>query len=211
MMRAALCLLPALVAVWGALSASTTFSRVETAPAAAALNGTTVAQHKVAAQRGATPAHDTPPTEVDDQTMTPGRSVVPATVSVGEFLLRWARLLDPELPEGAGVVAVAAALAEQGNLGDDVDLDRPVTEGDVVGFIAQIGYRWTTLHADRPLPPASIEAFFDRFGQFVSGEHGAGLVFSRAACEPEAPSVAGVDGRAGGDLSGTTTKPSLRP
>ena len=113
----------------------------------------------------------------------PERPAEVATVPVGAFLLRWAHLLDPDLPQDIDAGAAALALVDQGRLGDEVDLERPLTEGDVVGFISQIGVQLTTLHEDRPLPPAGVDAFFVRFGEFLGGEQGAALVFARIGCD----------------------------
>ena len=201
---------PPIAAIPGGVSTPAPIARVDPALASSSA-GSAVATGGVGVQHEATSVADAANTDLDSKTMTATPPGVPATVSVGEFLVRWAHLLDPDLPEGVGVVAVATALAEQGSLGDDVDLDRPLNEGDVVQFVAQIGVRLTTLHDDRPLPPASVDAFFDRFGEFLSGEQGAGLVFSRAACDPDTQTAAGEEGRAAGDPTGATAKPSPRP
>ncbi len=101
------------------------------------------------------------------------------TVPVGAFLLRWARMMELPLPEDAGPTEAVAELEQRGRLAEKVDLERPLTEGDVARLLGGAGIRLTTLNADRPLPAGKVDALFARFGKILAGGDGAGLVFSR--------------------------------
>ena len=86
------------------------------------------------------------------------------TVSVGDFLLRCAGVMALSLPEEAGPEKAAEALKQRGLLQGDVDLGRPLTEGDVVRLASRLGICLTTLEEDRPLTAGLLDSFFATFG-----------------------------------------------
>ncbi len=110
-------------------------------------------------------------------------------VTVGDFLLRYAQAMNLPLPVTAGPEEAAAELQELGIVEADENLERPLTEGDVVRFASRLGIRLTTLDADRLFPGSKVEPFFnafelDRTGTGFTGATLPSLTTDGEGCDP---------------------------
>jgi len=94
----------------------------------------------------------------------PAKIAVAGTVTVGEFLVRYARAMRLPVATTAGQEEILAELKDRGLIAAEEPVDRALTEGDVVRFASRAGLRLTTLDAERLFPTAKVDSFFDTFG-----------------------------------------------
>ena len=80
-------------------------------------------------------------------------------MSVGQFLIELARVLDPALPDGVTVDTAVAVLASAGlDVNAEIDVQQALTEKDIVRFTSGIGLTVRTLHPDNLFPAAKLDA-----------------------------------------------------
>ena len=81
------------------------------------------------------------------------------TVSVGQFLIELARALDPALPDAVTIETAVAVLTSAGlDVEAEIDVQRALTEKDIVLFTSGVGLTVTTLHPDHLFPAAKLDA-----------------------------------------------------
>ena len=94
----------------------------------------------------------------------PAKAVGAGTVTVGEFLVRYAHAMKLPVAANAGQDEILSEMKDRGVIAANEPVDRPLTEGDVVRFASRSGLRLTTLDAERLFTSAKVDSFFDTFG-----------------------------------------------
>jgi hypothetical protein len=117
------------------------------------------------------------PAAADATAVPTGADAGSDTLSVGDFLLRYAQAMKLPLGEGVGPEEAVAEMKAQGLVEESVDPSLTLTEGDVVRFASRVGLRLTTLNEDRVFPASKVDSFFDSFGGSfdVPGSYNAGI------------------------------------
>ncbi|MFQ5718672.1 MAG: hypothetical protein ACE5IK_03905 [Acidobacteriota bacterium] len=85
---------------------------------------------------------------------------VEKSLTVGEFVIELAGLIEPDLPGSITLEVAAEHLRRAGlDLAPDMDPGRPLTEGDIVRFSAAVGLQGvTTRHPDRRFPADKLDS-----------------------------------------------------
>lgn len=116
----------------------------------------------------------------------PAATTQPNAVAVGDFLVKYARAVGVPLARDAGPVQAAAELTALGLVAEEVDLSRPLTEGDVVRIASRSGLRLRTMDAGRLFTADRVDPFFQAFsGSLGSGDGQDGAVFEETTCDPD--------------------------
>jgi hypothetical protein len=103
----------------------------------------------------------------------PSPSAVSGSISVGDFLVRMAKVLDPKLPDGATAEEAVASLKESGvTVPGDMQAGRALTEGDVVRFASAAGLRLKTLDPNELFPAAKVDALGNLLGSQAGVDRG---------------------------------------
>jgi len=118
----------------------------------------------------------------------PAATTQPATVAVGDFLVRYARAVGVSLAPSAGPDQAVAELAALGLVAADVDLSKVLTEGDVVRLASRSGLRLRTLDGGRLFTADRVGPFFQTFGSSLGNGGGSagqdGQVLEETTCDP---------------------------
>ena len=91
-----------------------------------------------------------------------------ATLTVGEFLIQYAKSVQIVLPPDASAEAAFVALKAAGALRSlELALDRPLTHGDVVKIGKASGLRITTSTPDKLLEKPEAALFLEAFARYL--------------------------------------------
>jgi len=118
-----------------------------------------------------------------------------SVLTVGDFLLQYARSVHVALPTNASPeIALAALQAVKALPGETLALNKPLTHGDVVRVGRAAGIKITTKTPDKQFSRPEADMFFETFGgvlathsgtqQAASGTHGGDV---RTAADSSAP------------------------
>jgi hypothetical protein len=113
----------------------------------------------------------------------------PGAVSIGEFLVRYARVVGVRLPKGAGPAEAVLELKSRGLVTEPVETAAVLTEGDVVRFASQAGLRLRTGDERRVFAADKLEPFFQTLGGVMgdpaAGGGSDGSVLAGTDCDPD--------------------------
>ena len=103
----------------------------------------------------------------------------PTPISVGDFVLLYAKAVQLSLPPQATVETACAALKAAGELkGVDLSLDRGLTHGDLVRIGRAGGLKITSSTPDRVLDRTEAEMFLSSFSGILAARSGARVAAS---------------------------------